>query len=108
MIWQAWVTVVLIGSGAAYIAFVRKKAAVATGLLTFACFAVAAFGALGLEVPQSASDAYVSTETAVAILCGMVALGGAIVFAAAVTGQYGVPDEFGAPGAGVVREETRR
>jgi hypothetical protein len=102
VIWQVWVTIVLLGSGAAYTAFVPKRAATFSSLVAFGCFAVASFGALGIEVPKSATDAYVATETGAAVLCAMIALVAAIVFMAAVTGQYGSPDRDDIPDAGAV------
>jgi hypothetical protein len=106
MIWQVWALLVLIGAGSAYIAFVEKRAAIFTSLVTILAFGAATFGAFGIEVPHGGSTSpFVATETAAAVVCATIALMATIVLAAAVTGQYGSPDAEDAPGAGAV---TRR
>lgn len=99
MIWQAWVTLVLIGTGWSYVAFVEKRASTWAGLATFGFYAVAAIGALDLQT-QFATDG--ELEIGAAILCTVAAMAGLIVFVASVAGQYGTDDDT-SPGAGEVR-----
>lgn len=96
MIWQAWTLLVLAGLGSAYLAFVAKRAPAYTSLATTGTFAVAAIGALELETQFTTS-----TEMGIAILAAMQSLLGVVVFIAALTGQYGEPDEEDTPTGGV-------
>jgi len=100
MIWQAWATLVLIGTVWSYVAFAQKRATPWSSIATFGFYAVAAFGALGLETQYTSEP---STEVAVAIACAIPAMVGLIVTAAAVTGQYGTPDDDDTPGGGALR-----
>jgi len=101
MIWQAWAILVLVGSGAAYLAFVPKRAPIFTSLATVGAFAVAALGSLDLVVVGDGSAPYHAAEQGIAILLGLTAVVGGIVFLAALTGQYGDPDQEDDPTAGV-------
>jgi hypothetical protein len=100
MIWQAWAVLVLVGAGTSYLAFVAKRAAVYTSLTTFGVSAVTGFGALGLETKWTTSG-----EPGVAILLWTNAVVAAIVFVAAISGQYGDPDDEDTPTGGM--GETR-
>lgn len=104
MIWQAWAILVLVGSGAAYLAFVPKKAPVFTSLATIGTFSVAAIGSLDL-VDASSTSPYHATETGAAILFGLGAVVASIVFLAALTGQYGDTDDEDDPTGGVAKPD---
>lgn len=96
MIWQAWAILVLAGLGSAYLAFVEKRAPVYTSLASTGIFAVAAIGSLEIETQFTTS-----MELGIAILCALQSLLGTLVFIAALTGQYGEPDDEDTPTGGV-------
>lgn len=106
MIWQVWALLVLVGSGSAYLAFVPKRAPVFTSLATIGTFSVAALGATNLRL-YSHGTAYQHVEMSVAILCALTACTGAIVFLAAITGQYGETDEDDEPMSGFEDDDER-
>lgn len=103
MIWQAWAVLVLVGSGAAYLAFVPRKGTPFTSLFAFGAFTVAGFGAFDLVVADAGSSPYHSNETAIAILFFTVAIVAGLVTLTAVASQWGDADENQAAGAGKVR-----
>jgi hypothetical protein len=90
MIWQAWAVLVLVGAGAAYLAFVEKRAAVFTSLATVGIFAVLALGSLSIETKWTTSS-----EPGITVLFVLTASLGAIVFPVALTksGPYAEDDD---------------
>lgn len=98
MIWQVWAVLVLGGSAWAYVALIQKRAAPFTSLAMTGHFAVAAYGGFAVETQFTTS-----AEPGAAILCGLLAVIGVVVFVAAVTGQYGDEDELTTPDAGELR-----
>lgn len=124
MLLLVWVVLVLVGSGAGYFAFIAKRAAPLSSLITFGTMTVASFGAVNLETVagvytestatgETASPViYTTNEAAAAILCGTIAVVAAIVTMAAVTGQYGDDrdqDPEDTPGGtSLARELSRR
>lgn len=99
MIWQVWALLVLGGSGWAYVALIQKRAAPFASLAMTGHFAVAAYGAVAIETQFTTTG-----EPGAAILCGLFAVLGVVVFVAAVTGQYGDDDSMTTPDAGELEQ----
>lgn len=91
MLVGVWQVLVLVGAGAAYLAFVKKgEGAAIAALGTAGLFAVLAFGSLEVQGQTSTTQ-----EWAVTILFGMTAALGALVFPVALTksGPYATEDD---------------